>query len=94
MFAGVEPSRPSEIAPALDAIGVTEELARFRGTFTHHYPIAVRRVLPDDGLIAMSSGPEGPYYALSFITYVEPRGDFLVLASFLARSLARIKIAG
>jgi hypothetical protein len=107
-------------AAEIENIGMHEELLQRRGTFTHHYPIAFRRVLPDDALISMSSvtessGPEssvtessvtessgtessgresssteGPYYAISFITYVEPRDRFLVLASFLARSMTRL----
>ncbi len=72
-----------------------DELLQRRGSFTHHYPIAFRRVLPDDALISMTSGTEasgagGPYYAISFITYVEPRDRFLELASFLARSMTRL----
>ncbi len=74
---------------ALEAIGMREELDQYRGSFTHHYPIAFRRVLPDDALISMSSGAE-PYYAISFITYVEPRDRFFTMASFLARSMTRL----
>jgi hypothetical protein len=87
-------------AAELENIGMHEELLERRGTFTFHYPITFRRVLPDDALISTSSGTEsssavsssaeGPYYAISFITYVEPRDRFLVLASFLARSMTRL----
>jgi FAD/FMN-containing dehydrogenase len=63
------------------------ELAPYHGTFTHHYPVTFRRVLPDDALIAMTGGADEPYYAISFITYVEPRDAFYALAGYLARSM-------
>ncbi len=90
-------------AAALAPIGLLDELARLRGTFTQHYAITFRRVLADDALISMTSDglpsppaplPEGEggnaWYAISFITYVEPREPFYQLASFLARSMTRL----
>jgi FAD/FMN-containing dehydrogenase len=95
VFDGADP--PAEIVTLLQSIGMQEKLMQKRGTFTHHYPIAFRRVLPDDALIAMSSalatilpGGVGSWYAISFITYVEPRDAFFGFASFLARSMARL----
>src|ERR1043166_466705 len=67
---------PAALAADLERIGMLDELRRCRGSFTHHYPIAIRRVLPDDALIATSSGDE-PYYAISCITYTLPRRPFL-----------------
>jgi hypothetical protein len=81
---------PEESAPALKQIDMYEMLLQHRGTFTFHYPITFRRVLPDDTLISMSSGSEEPYYAISFITYVEPRDRFFDLAFFLARSMTAL----
>jgi FAD/FMN-containing dehydrogenase len=86
VFDGALAEPPVEIASALAQIGLADELRHLRGTFTHHYPITWRRVLPDDTLISMTSGGE-PWYAISFITYQEPRDRFLALASFLARSM-------
>lgn len=80
---------PESIAATLTGIGMLGELLSLRGSFTFHYPVAVRRVLPDDAFLSMSGGTE-PYYAISFITYVEQRGPFLRLASFLARSMTRL----
>jgi FAD/FMN-containing dehydrogenase len=57
------------------------------GTFTHHYPICFRRVCPDDTLISMTAGAIEDWYAISFITYAQPRDDFQGVAEFLARSL-------
>jgi FAD/FMN-containing dehydrogenase len=89
VFDGASASLPDEIAAALDSIGMREELLAKWGTFTHHYPVTFRRVLPDDALLSMSSGDE-PCYAISFITYAEPRADFLAMASFLARGTSRL----
>ena len=81
---------PEEASSPLKQIGMYEELLQHRGTFTHHYPITFRRVLPDETVISMSSGSDEPYYAISFITYVEPRERFFNLASFLARSMTAL----
>ncbi len=75
------------------ATGADEELRQWRGSFTHHYAITFRRVLPDDTLISMASGREEPYYAISFITYSWPREPFCALALFLARSMTRLYAA-
>jgi hypothetical protein len=90
IFDGQSTAIPPEISSALKRVGLYQELLKKRGTFTHHYPIAFRRVLPDDTLISMSSGTTEPYYAISFITYVEPRDNFFGLAAFLARSMTAL----
>ncbi|HIL20537.1 MAG TPA: FAD-binding protein [Candidatus Thioglobus sp.] len=64
-----------------------DSLESIRGKFTHHYPVCFRRILPDDTLISMASGGSEDWYAISFITYVEPRDDFYALATFLANSM-------
>lgn len=51
-------------------------LEEYRGRYTHHYPICVRKVLPDDTLISMSSGLEEPSYAISLISYAWPSQRF------------------
>jgi hypothetical protein len=81
---------PEDTSSALKRVGMYETLAQHRGTFTFHYPVTFRRVLPDDTLISMTSGSDEPYYAISFITYVEPRERFFELASFLARSMTAL----
>jgi FAD/FMN-containing dehydrogenase len=67
--------------------GLYESAQTLSGTFTHHYPICFRRVLPDDTLISMTAGAIEDWYAISFITYVQPRDNFQAVAEFLARSL-------
>lgn len=67
-----------------------DELLRHRATFTFHYPVTFRRVLPDDTILSMTAGVTEPWYAISFITYVEPREPFLALAAFLSKSMAQL----
>lgn len=71
--------------------GDWEALERLRGGYLHHYPICVRKVLPDDTLISMAAGDE-PYYALSFISYVRPehRSGFFAFAAALAGTMATL----
>jgi hypothetical protein len=75
---------------ALAKIGMSEKLDELSGSYVHHYPICIRRVLPDDTLISMASGPDEPSYALSFISYARPadRTGFEAFARFLAESTA------
>ncbi|MFO0851155.1 MAG: D-arabinono-1,4-lactone oxidase [Gemmataceae bacterium] len=84
-FAGVD----TDLTPVADP-DLRDELRRHCGTFTHHYPITFRRVLPDDTLISPTASASEPWYAISFITYAEPRGPFLAFAGFLARGLGRL----
>jgi FAD/FMN-containing dehydrogenase len=79
---------PVRLREAVERVGMREELDRLRGSFTHHYPVCFRRVLADDTLVSMSAGDEGAWYAISLITYVEPREPFYELARFLASSMA------
>jgi FAD/FMN-containing dehydrogenase len=90
VFDGASAAATDQVAADLEQIGMGEELRQQRGTFTHHYAITFRRVLPDDTLISMTADAEEPWYAISFITYVEPRDRFFALASFLARSMTQL----
>jgi len=74
----------------LKQIGMEETLNGLAGTFTHHYVITFRRVLPDDTLISMTAGASEPWYAISFITYVEPRDRFLAMGRFLQDSMTKL----
>jgi hypothetical protein len=82
----------SNLAAALQHVRETIEQAR--DFYTHHYAICVRKVLPDDTLISMSSsrsstGPSEPSYAISLISYARPsaRAGFLRFADELAREM-------
>lgn len=58
--------------------------------YTHHYPICVRRVLPDDTLISPASGGTEPWYTLSFISYARSteRQSFKAFATELVQIMA------
>jgi hypothetical protein len=71
----------------LDKAGLLEKITPAASSYTHHYPICVRRVLPDDLFLSMSSGDEEDFYALSIISYAQPhqRAGFFQFAELLAQ---------
>ena len=71
-FDGDPTALDADARKKMQELGFAREIDDHCGTYTHHYPICVRRVLPDDTLISMSSGGTDPYYALSFISYAGP----------------------
>jgi FAD/FMN-containing dehydrogenase len=80
----------AETQADLRQIGMDETLTGLAGTFTYHYIVTFRRVLPDDTLISMTAGATEPWYAISFITYVEPRDRFLAMGRFLLESMTKL----
>ena len=76
----------------IDDLGMQEDLDGLQNQYCHHYPICVRRVLPDDTLISMASGGNQDWYAVSFISYARPkrRAGFSLFASFMARSMSQL----
>lgn len=76
----------------LDDIGMQEDLEELQDQYCQHYPICVRRVLPDDTLISMASGEGQDWYAVSFISYVKPtrRAGFNLFSRFMARSMSKL----
>lgn len=64
------------------------------GTYCHHYPICVRRILSDETLISMASpvadNSDEDWYSISVISIEWPnrREGFVLLAEFLASQLA------
>ncbi|MGH8606122.1 MAG: D-arabinono-1,4-lactone oxidase [Gammaproteobacteria bacterium] len=92
LFAGTSETTPDGVASKLRTVEMLDTLMRYRGSYTHHYPIFFRRVLPDDTLISMTSNSNEPYYTISFFTYLKPktRTQFYEFAGFLARSLTRL----
>ena len=67
----------------------------FIGTYSHHYPICIRRILSDDTLISMASpiaeSDHEDWYAISLISYEWPsrRSGFFAFANFLAPNMKR-----
>jgi hypothetical protein len=88
-FGGEADALSPETEDQLRQAGCLADIEPLRGSYTHHYPICVRRVRPDDTLISMASGSEEDYYALSFISYEQPqhRQGFLAFAACLTRAL-------
>ncbi len=80
-----------ETRQRLNAPDVEESLQALRGRYFHHYPICIRKVLPDDTLISMASGDAGDqaWYAISLISYAhrDRRESFYEFASALSRGL-------
>lgn len=68
-----------------------ERLAALHGQYGHHYPICVRRVLPDDAMISMTSDRDQDSYAISLISYAKPekRQTFMQAMEFLASTMSR-----
>ena len=73
-------------------IGMQDALEELQDQYCQHYPICVRRVLPDDTLISMASGGDQDWYAVSFISYAKParRAGFTLFSSFMARSMSQL----
>lgn len=90
VFDGSDAAGDPAVDAALDGIGLRDELRRLAGTYTHHYPLFVRRVLPDDTLISMTAGASQPFYTISLFCYREPRTAFYRLAEVVARALNRL----
>lgn len=59
------------------------------GRYVHHYPVIIRRVLPDETLISMAASTTNPIYSISLFTYTPPgkRQRFYELCDTLARTL-------
>ncbi|RDV12972.1 DUF2892 domain-containing protein [Pontibacter diazotrophicus] len=94
LFAGDIKRVPPQWEDQLESIGMLEELYRNRDTYFHHYPILVRRIMPDDTLISMTSESEEPYYSISVFTYYRDRSKIYPMANFLAFSMNRLYGAG
>jgi hypothetical protein len=68
---------------------------KLQGSYTHHYPICLRRMCPDETLISMCSPLDSnndgkDWYAISFITYVQPRDPFVAMARILAKAASQL----
>ncbi len=76
----------------LGVAGFQGEVDSLQGKYTHHYPICIRKVLPDETLISMTAGWDEPGYAVSLICYLHPhaRDGFFQFARLLARSSIRM----
>ena len=89
-FGGDDGAFDSSIREELTARGIWQEIDGHHGSYTHHYPICIRRVLPDDTLISMTAGLDEASYAISFISYARPRErkSFFAFAAVICKTLA------
>ena len=76
--------------------GIASDFDRLKGCYRHHYPICVRKVQSDNGLITMSgSDDDEAWYAVSFISYANPdkRAGFLQFASAITHLSGHLFLA-
>ena len=87
----------------LQAIGMFGAIEDFAGSYTHHYPICVRRILPDDTLISMASPTQidgsrtspvedDAWYSITLTNYQRSRHrlPFQQVCEFLTLAMARL----
>ncbi len=77
----------------IDECGLTSEFEQLSGCYRHHYPICIRKVLPDRGLISMSgSDDDEAWYAVSLISYAKPhlRSGFMQFSSVITSMSMRL----
>lgn len=88
-FGGTERFPANEYAHA-EKEYTREVVDSFFGSYTHHYVICLRRVVPDSTFLSMSSGGSEDYFAISMISYCRPndRVEFLKFMEFLSNCLA------
>ncbi len=80
--------------------GLENDLNEVSGTYCHHFPICVRKVLQDDTLISMASPADSAFrdesheawYAITFTSFARnsDREPFEKLGRFLTKSMAAI----
>ena len=91
-FAGNEDSLKPTTRERLREVGMLDDIMSAIGSYTHHYVICIRRVLPDDTLISMASGTAEDWYAISLISYAKlnERAGVDRFSHFMAKSMARL----
>ena len=80
------------ISRPLKEAGLDRVLTAKRGSYTHHYPLFCRRVLPDETMISMAAGAPEPLYSISIFNYDRPgrREAYYTFCSFLAHALRHL----
>ena len=76
--AGKRLDQPDEtFLKQLERANCREEFHRLRGSYCHHYPICVRKILPDETLISMASNAgDSPFSDTADATDGQPGGDW------------------
>jgi L-gulono-1,4-lactone dehydrogenase len=89
IFAGTTEGVGGRLQKTFHAHGLYAELLRHRGTYTHHYPYSIRRLLPEDALVSMGSSLTEPVFSVSVFTYSAPyeREAYYAFCGWLARCM-------
>ena len=89
---GAEAAISQETWERLKQHDLASAVSELLGCYTHHYPICIRKVLPDEAIISMTSGRNEPSYAVSVISYHRPqqRDGYIAFAKVLAQTTARL----
>jgi hypothetical protein len=92
VFDGADKPLPATFAERLAGTGLAAELARLRGSYTHHYPLFCRRVMPEETLVSMGSSIDEPHISISIFTYCRPRvrKAYYAFCGFLARAFMHL----
>lgn len=92
--AGIEQPRRDVWTDAIGQCEMDLDFDSLRGCYRHHYPICIRKVKADKGLITMSGSDsdDEAWYAVSFISYASPdnRSGFFQFASALTQMSIRL----
>lgn len=90
--AGEGADLPDEFLHQVANSGLTGEFQAARGIYCHHYPICIRRILPDSTLVSMTSGGDQDWYSISLISYqrASDRDGFFKAMNFIAKAMARL----
>lgn len=91
-FAGIEGVFPSQFLPAITEAGLERALHDQHGSYTHHYPLFCRRILPDETMISMTASSDQPMYSISIFNYDRParRERYYEFCRFLAHVLLHL----
>jgi len=92
VFAGDGRTIPPQFADDLKETCFPTQLDALRGSYTHHYPLFCRCVLPEDTLISMASSTDEPLFSISIFTYCPPRNRkaYYAYCGFLARAFLHL----
>lgn len=79
---------PDDYLRQVASTGLTREFQAARGSYYHHYPICIRRIIPDSSLLSMCSGGSQDWYAISLISYnrTNSRDGFFKTLKFIAQA--------
>ncbi len=90
-FAGTSENLSTDLQNRLEKTGLLQEMKNSKGSYTLHYTMFFRKILPDESLIGMTSGNQN-YYAVGFFTYHKEadRKGYYHFAETMAKILNRL----